>query len=350
MVIVKMKSLAARYYGPGDLRLEDVDIPTVEEGEVLVRVRRTGVCATDLRIFHVGSSAVRPPVVLGHEVTGEVVEVGAEVTQLKKNDKVGVIPDVYCGRCPQCRNGSENLCVNVRSLGYNIDGAYSEYLKLPKVFLEKDLIYKIPSAMSLEQAAITEPLACCFHGLRRSKVCVGKSTLIVGDGPIGLMHLMLAKLMGANVGMSGLIDRNLDLARSLGADFIINASKEKALDRVLAETTGQGADIVIVAVSSPPVIEQAISFASRSSVVVVFGGCPPRSTITMDPNIIHYGEVNITGSSGYTYDDYRKIIDLVADKRVTPERLITHTYSLSKIREAFDADIKGEAIKVMIQQ
>jgi L-iditol 2-dehydrogenase len=287
---------------------------------------------------------------LGHEVTGEVVEVGVGVTQLKINDQVGVMPDVYCGRCSQCRNGFENLCVNVKSLGYSLDGAYSEYLKLPKAFLERDLIYKIPSAVSMEEAALTEPLACCFHGLTRSKVGVGKTTLIVGDGPIGLMHLMLAKLMGGRVGMSGLIDRNLDLARSLGADFVINASKEKTRDRVLAETANQGADIVIVAVSSPPVVEQAIHFASKNSVVVVFGGCPPHSTMTIDPNIIHYDEVNLTGSSGYTYDDYRKTIRIIADKRVRPEKLITHSYPLSEIREAFDADIKGEAIKVMIRQ
>ena len=343
-----MKSLAARYYGPKDLRLETIDIPTVQEGEVLIRVRRVGVCATDLRIYQVGSSAVRPPVVLGHEVAGEVVEVGDDATQLKKHDRVCVIPDVYCGRCPQCKSGSENLCVNVMSLGYNLNGAYSEYLKLPSIFMEKGLVCKIPPQMSFEEAALIEPLACCFHGLTRSGVGVGKTTLVVGDGPIGLMHVLLAKLMGSTVGVAGLIERNLALATSLGADFVINASKEDTANRIDQETAARGVNVIMIAVSLPQVIQQAIHLSSKKSAVVIFGGCPPHSTINVDTNLIHYGEVSVTGSSGYTYSEYKIVFDSVARKQIGLEKLVTHHFKLSEIMEAFNADIRGEAIKAIV--
>lgn len=344
-----MKSLAARYLGLNQMRLETVEINEPQGRELIVRVRRTGVCATDLRIFLVGSSSVKPPVTLGHELSGEIASVGDQVTEFKPGDRVCVAPDLYCGECVPCRSGAENICENVLTLGYNLDGGYSEYLKIPREFLDKQLVYKLPDRMTYEEGALVEPLACCYHGLIRAHVGSEARVLVVGDGPIGMMHLLLAKLLGSRVGMSGLIDRNLRLAESLGADFTVNATTDPK-QKVLAETGGRGADMVVVAVSSPTVIEQAMSFVSKRGVLIIFGGCSPSSKISIDPNQVHYGEVTISGSASYTYTDYRKCFNIVEERQVRLESIITDRYSLQQIDSAFHAEARGETIKTMIVQ
>jgi len=331
------------------MRLETVEIGAPQSKELVMRVRQTGVCATDMRTFQAGSSTVKPPVVLGHEVSGEIAAAGDEVTELKVGDRVSVAPNVYCGQCVQCRSGSDNMCENISTLGYNIDGGYSEYLRLPRVFLEKRLVYKLPDQISLEEAALVEPLSCCYRGLRRAHVDAGKTVLVVGDGPIGMMHLLLAKSFGSKTGMSGLIDRNLRLADSLGADFTIDASKDATL-RVKNETGERGADVVIVAVSSPSVIEEAMTFVSKRGTLIIFGGCAAGSRISVDPNQIHYGEVTISGSTSYSYADYQECFKIVAEHRIRLEPIITNRYPLEQIEAAFEAELKGQTVKTMIVQ
>lgn len=318
--------------------------------EIMIRVKRTGVCATDLRIFSVGSSSVKPPVILGHEIAGEIVEIGSSVKNLKKGDKVCVAPDIYCGQCPSCISGAENLCDKISSLGYTLDGGYSEYLKLSSVFAEKNLVHHLPDDLPLEEGALTEPLACCLHGIKRAKVGSGQTILVVGDGPIGLMHVMLAKKMGSTVGVSGLLGRNLRLASDLGADFTINASSEDPYSKLNEYTEGGMANAVIVAVSSPSVIEQSVRVGRKNSVVLVFGGCPVGSRINLDPNTIHYGELTITGSSGYMYSEFNEALEIVKGRQLSLNKLITHHFRLDEIITAFNADLTGEAIKVMITQ
>jgi L-iditol 2-dehydrogenase len=344
-----MESLAARYFGVNQMHLETVEIAAPQSRELVIRVRRTGVCATDLRIFQAGSSAVKPPVTLGHEISGEIAEVGDNVSEFEIGDKVCVVPDIYCGQCVQCYSGSENICENVSTLGYSLDGGYSEYLRLPGVFLDKHLVYKLPEQMSLEDGALVEPLACCYHGLQRARVDSEKTVLVVGDGPIGMMHLILAKLFGSRAGMSGLVDRNLRLAETLGADFTVDASTDPTR-KVKEETERRGADVVIVAVSSPSVIEQAMSFVSKRGSAIIFGGCTPGSKISVDPNQIHYGEVTLSGSASYTYADYQNCFEIVARHRVKLDPIITNRYPLEQIDAAFDAEIKGQTIKTMIVQ
>ena len=215
--------------------------------------------------------------------------------------------------------------------------------------MDKNLVYKLPEQMSLEDGALVEPLACCYHGLRRAHVDAEKTVLVVGDGPIGMMHLMLAKLFGSRAGMSGLVDRNLRLAETLGADFTVDASTDPTR-KVKEETELRGVDVVVVAVSSPSVIEQAMTFVSKRGCAIIFGGCAPGSQISIDPNQIHYGEVTLSGSASYTYADYQNCFDIVSQDRVRLDPIITNRYSLEQIDAAFDAEIKGRSIKTMIVQ
>jgi L-iditol 2-dehydrogenase len=319
-----------------------------ESGEMIVRVRQAGVCASDVRAFQVGSSSLRPPIVLGHEISGEVAALGRGVTEFQVGDRVCVDPDVYCGKCQQCRTGSENLCDDRIILGYDLNGGFSEYVRIPRAFLDRRLVYKLPSSMTLEEAALVEPLSCCFHGLLRSGVCIGRTVVVVGDGPIGLMHLILAKAMGARVGLSGLIDRNLALAKRLGADFVVNATTSP-LEKIRRETNSCGADNVIVAVGLPSVIEHAIEFSAKRGVVTIFGGCAPNSIISVNPNRIHYEEVTLTGSSGHTNLDYRTCFQILAGARVKLGEIITHRFSVREITKAFEVDIQQQSIKTLIQ-
>lgn len=336
---------AVVFYGPKSLKLKEKEIPKIVDDEVLVKVRSIGICGSDLRIYNFGSSSVKPPIIIGHEFAGDVVIVGKNVNSVHEGDRVNVTADCFCGNCRMCISGYENLCEKPLSFGYNVDGAYAEYIKIPARFIDRNLIFKLPSDLPYDEAALVEPLACVLEGDIKASISLGKKVAIIGAGPIGLMHVMISRLLGASsVTLMGKHEKRLKLGKKLGADTTLNISYEGP-----SKVGAEDFDVVIVAVSNTKAIEQGIGLASRKSVVEIFGGVPKGYSVSFDPNIVHYKEVSIIGSYGYKISTYNLAFKLVSSNKVRLEKLITHKFGLKDYMKALKTAMNHEeSVKVIL--
>jgi len=338
---------AAVYYGPEDVRIEEVETPRIGEDEVLVRVRVCGVCGTDVKTILRGHPMIKPPAVLGHEMAGDIINAGKNVTKLRVGDRVVVAPYVPCGACYYCLQGQYTLCSRIFE-EKPIPGGFAEMVKVPPHIVETGTL-EIPPDVSYERAVFTEPLACCLHGIERCKVKVGDLVAVIGDGPIGLMHLQLARAMGADeVIVSGQSDHRLRVASKLGASVVVNETVEDPVGRVMEETSNRGADVVIVAVGSLTAANQGLRLARRGGVVNLFGGFPAESRLRLDPNLVHYSELTVTGTFGFSHVDFAKALQLIGRGKVNVDELITHRFSLDNILEAVSTSAERKGLKVLL--
>jgi L-iditol 2-dehydrogenase len=325
---------AALLYGVKDLRIEDVELPKLEAGEVLVKVRAATTCGTDLKIFQRGyvERVIKLPTIFGHEWAGDVVEVSKGLDWPKKGMRVRAGNSAPCLHCTMCQKGEYNLCENMIWLW----GAYAEYIKVPArmVFVNTQ---EIPAEVSYEEAAITEPLACVLHGAEEARVKLGDTVAIIGAGPIGLLHLLTVRKMGAKkVVMIDLVDERLSFAEKLGADETINSRAEEAAGKVRQLTGGYGADVVIEAIGLPATWEQALRLVRKGGTVLEFGGCPPGTEIRVNTEMLHYGELNVLGAFHATPLHFRKALDMIASRTVDVRPLVTKRMKLEEIKQAFE--------------
>jgi L-iditol 2-dehydrogenase len=338
---------AAMLYGVKDLKIEEIPKPKVAAGEVLVKVKAATTCGTDLKIFQRGyvEKVITLPTIFGHEWAGEVVEVGEDLEWPVKGMRVRAGNSAPCLRCAMCQKGKYNLCENMIWLW----GAYAEYIKVPARMVLVNM-QEIPRHVSFEEAAITEPLACVLHGVEEAHVKLGDTVAIVGAGPIGLLHLLTVKKMGAEkVLVIDLVEERLNVAEKLGADEAINAGKVDVAETVRKFTNGYGADVVIEAIGLSATWEQALRLVRKGGTVLEFGGCPPGTEIKVNAEMLHYGEVTVMGTFHTTPLHFRKALNLIASGTIDVKPLITRKMKLVNIREAFDilATSKSE-IKIAI--
>jgi L-iditol 2-dehydrogenase len=338
---------AAMLYGVKDLKIEEIPKPKVAAGEVLVKVKAATTCGTDLKIFQRGyvEKVITLPTIFGHEWAGEVVEVGEDLEWPVKGMRVRAGNSAPCLRCAMCQKGKYNLCENMIWLW----GAYAEYIKVPARMVLVNM-QEIPRHVSFEEAAITEPLACVLHGVEEAHVKLGDTVAIVGAGPIGLLHLLTVKKMGAEkVLVIDLVEERLNVAEKLGADEAINAGKVDVAETVRKFTNGYGADVVIEAIGLSATWEQALKLVRKGGTVLEFGGCPPGTEIKVNAEMLHYGEVTVMGAFHTTPLHFRKALNLIASGTIDVKPLITRKMKLVNIREAFDilATSKSE-IKIAI--
>jgi L-iditol 2-dehydrogenase len=325
---------AAMLYGVKDLRVEDVEVPKVEAGEVLVKVKAATTCGTDLKILQRGyvEKVIKLPTIFGHEWAGEVTEVGEGLDWPKKGMRVRAGNSAPCLHCTMCQKGKYNLCENMIWLW----GAYAEYIKVPARMVLVNM-QEIPQHVSYEEAAITEPLACVLHGVEEAKLKLGDSVAIIGAGPIGLLHLLAVKKMGVEKAiMIDLVDERLSFAKKLGADETINSGKENAVERVKQLTGGYGADVAIEAIGVPATWEQALKLARKGGTVLEFGGCPPGTEIKVSTEMLHYGELTVLGTFHTTPLHFRKALNLIASRTIDVRPLVTRKMKLEDINEAFE--------------
>jgi L-iditol 2-dehydrogenase len=325
---------AALLYGVKDLRIEDVELPKVEAGEVLVKVRAGMTCGTDLKIFQRGyvERVIKLPTIFGHEWAGDVVEVSKGLDWPEKGMRVRAGNSAPCLHCTMCQRGEYNLCENMIWLW----GAYAEYIKVPArmVFVN---MQEIPSEVAYEEAAITEPLACVLHGIEEARAKLGDTVAIIGAGPIGLLHLLTVRKMGAKrVVMIDLVDERLNFAEKLGADEIINGKTEDAVEKVRQLTGGYGADVAIEAIGLPATWEQALRLVRKGGTVLEFGGCPPGTEIKVNAETLHYGELTVLGAFHATPLHFRKALDMIASRTIDVRPLVTKRMKLEEIRQAFE--------------
>jgi L-iditol 2-dehydrogenase len=331
----------AVWYGKDDIRIEECPISKPNPGQVLVKVVYSGICGTDQHILagEMPLSMHRPPKVIGHEFTGEIAEIGADVSGLQKGMRVVAHPRGYCGECYFCRNAHENFCTHQAPW----QGAFAEY-----VLVKSKQVYVLPDEISFEEAAIVEPLAITVHVADRAEISSGQTVCIIGAGTIGLLMLQVAYYAGAaKVIISDPVEERLKLAQKLGADITVNPLKED-LPSVLREATGNlGVDSYIETAGLPFTIKQGISVLRNAGGILVIVGAPSASAnIEINPFEFYSREITVKGSffSPYCFD---RAIALL--KRVDVKSLITHKIPLINIREGFAALKRKEAIKVLLE-
>ncbi len=328
---------------PGTVEVKDIPTPNPAFGEVLVRVRAALTCGTDLKAFVRGHPMIPMPGVFGHEFSGVVEEAGTGVRGFKPGDEVMSVHTAPCHKCPYCAIKLYNLCENI--MHTKILGAFAEHIIIPQNILKQNVFHK-PPRLSFEEAAFLEPLACVVHGMRGLSIKKEDSVLIIGTGPIGLLHLLLAKVKGARVTISGLEPDRLETARQLGADNISLPSL--LVENIETATAGLGFDYVFECTGQIEVWENAVNYVRRGGTVILFGGCKPGSVVTYDTYRIHYDEITLKGIFHFTPADVKEAYKLLSSGVINVKTLISGIYPLEKIHEPFDKLSRGEGIKYAI--
>jgi len=345
---------ALRFYAPEDVRVEDVPEPECGPDEVKIRVRNCSTCGTDVKILHNGHQNLTPPRITGHEVAGEIVEVGAQVAgDWKPGDRVQVIAAVPCGDCHECRKGWMAVCQNQTSVGYQYDGGFAEYMIVPRQVLKVDGMNRIPDGVGFDEASAAEPLACAINAQELLGIEPGDTVVVFGAGPIGCMHIRIARGVW-NCGPIYLVDVNAERLR-MSADAVvpdgtIDATEVDVVDKVMELTDGRGADVVITATAANVTQEQAIAMAARNGRISFFGGLPKTNpTITCDSNVVHYRQLHIHGANGSAPEHNKRALEYIASGQVPVKDLITRHIPLTDVMEAFRIVEQGEAIKVTVE-
>ncbi len=323
---------AAVLYGKEDVKIEQVPIPRVREGEVLIKVQVALTCGTDLKVYQRGYHArmIVPPALFGHELAGIVEAVGTGVRGFRKGQRVVALNSAPCQMCFYCSKHQENLC---EDLLFN-NGAYAEYIKIPRRIVETNML-AIPNPVSYEEAAMVEPLACVLRGLHETEVEIGDTVAVIGGGPIGLMFVQVAKLTGCNVISVVKRDSQVAAAKRLGADEVVQITQvHDPVDAVRALCDERrGADVVVEAVGRPEAWEQAIEMVRRGGTVNLFGGCAAGTRVQLDTNRLHYSEVTLKATFHHTPESVRKAFALICEKKIRSADYITGEAPLSRLQQ-----------------
>ena len=343
---------AARFHAPGDIRLEDVPEPEAGPGDVVIRVRNCSTCGTDVKISRHGHHHIVPPRTLGHEIAGEIAEVGAGVAGWSVGDRVQVIAAIPDGVCLDCRAGRFTVCPHQESMGYHHDGGFAPYCRVPAKVLAVDGLNRIPDGVGFAAASVSEPLACVINGQELARVGKGDDVVVLGAGPIGCLHVRMARANGAaRVFLVDVNPARLEQAALVARpDAAFGGGADDPLAGVLDLTDGRGVDVAITATAAGAAQEQALLMLARRGRLSLFGGLPKdRPTITLDSNLVHYRELTLVGANGSSPAHNARALELIATGVVPVDDLITHRLPLDAVVEGIDIVARGEAIKVTIE-
>ncbi|MHA1385362.1 MAG: alcohol dehydrogenase catalytic domain-containing protein [Candidatus Helarchaeota archaeon] len=336
---------AAFYYDIGDFRVEEFSLPKLGPEEALVKVNSCGICGTDVhKAIH---KTVKTPIVLGHEVSGEIIELGERVKNFKVGDKVALAHHAGCGVCHYCRKGHHSLCDQY--LKTNLDpGGFSTHVSVPAPNVRNTMLH-IPEGLSFNEAAFMEPLACCLRGYKKTRFEAGDSVFIYGVGPIGLLFVQLARAFNASeIICSDLMNYRLNYAKDFGATHIINPSKENAVDSVMKITQSKGIDLVIVTVGNVKVYEESTKLLGRGGDILFFAE-NLKGTFPLDPNIIYKKEACFVGSYSSSPYEYEVGLGMIKNGYLNVKHLITHNFKLEDLNNAINlAKNPEKSLKIMI--
>jgi L-iditol 2-dehydrogenase len=363
---------AAVFYGPNKIVSEEVDwnyhFQATEEA-ILLKVNACAVCGYDVRVVRNGHQKVTPPVILGHEICGEIEEdvmIGSTSPErstetIKAGSRVAISPIIPCLECIYCDNKHYNLCSNIREIGSSVNGGFAEYVRIPKNILQAGGLVPVPDSLGSEEAALLEPLACCLNGFWHiGPVSEEDNVVIIGDGPIGLLHMLLSRnLYHARTAVVGKIPQRLQKARYMGADLttmVVNYEDSgvgnvdaSSVTNILDFTDGIGANIVIIATSDPIAFDFALKVASKNSRINIFSGMK-GSNISLDPNWLHYNQISITGSFSSTASTLQEAVRLSGNREIDLSKLISRSYSLTDIKEAILTTEKCLELRAVIDE
>jgi L-iditol 2-dehydrogenase len=348
---------AAIWNGPGSMAVGSAPDALCPEDGVLLHVLACGVCGTDVRSFYNGDRRIEPPWVLGHEISGQIVEIGpraeAEVAAsgIALGDVVHCISTLWCGRCRMCRGGAENLCLNGELMGFDHPGAYADRVAIPNIALKN--LFRIPAGLSPAHATFADPLSDVICGHKDIAIGLDDAVVVIGAGPVGTAHAALARLQGASkVLMLERTARRLELARGILGDErvgYIDSSGEDGIAAVMRETAGFGADVVIVACSSDVAQVEAMDMAAPRGRVLFFGGLPKGTThIEFPSNVLHYREVQVHGSYASRHRDQVRALDMLAANAGGIRSVVSDVIGLDETPDAFPRIRLGDVLKVVV--
>ena len=343
--MIKMR--AALFYGPRDVRLENVDVPRAAAGEVIVKVEVALTCGTDLKTFQRGHPVLlkRFPSPFGHEFAGTVLEVGVGVDGFRPGMRVVAANSAPCHECFYCQVGETNLCENLDLL----NGAYAEQIKIPPGIVRQNLL-PMPDHLSCKEASFCEPLACVLHGLDAVRLRTGDHVAILGAGSIGLLLVQVCKQAGAHVTLISRSANKTELARTLGADVVLDLETVRSHEKTIHEVTthGQGVELAIEAVGRPELWELAVGLTRKGGQALLFGGCESGTSVTLATKALHYGERTVIGVFHHTPNAIRRALDLIASRQLQLDPLITDELPLAELGSAFQRMESNRALKMAI--
>lgn len=339
---------AARLYKPGKLQVDEVPDPAPGSGEVLLRIGAGQVCGTDIRMYKQGAkpTSTERPLTLGHEIAGIVQEIGSGVEAYTPGMRVAVAPNFGCGVCDTCVSGNTQACPDSQALGVTLDGGFAEYMVVPAPAVRQGNISAIPDHVSLQEAALVEPLSCVYNAFERNRMEPGQIVLIIGAGPIGLMHAKLYLMAGAGaVIVNDLNAARLETCKSIEPD-LVTTGPDDLRSTLEAVSRGRGADIVVTAAPAPATHQMAIELVASGGIVSLFGGLPKSSEVVpINTNAIHYKQIWVTGTTRQSLRQYRKTLELIERGLVNLDGLMTKAVSLGNIDEVFQDTLNGRGLK-----
>ncbi len=343
--------LAARLYGPMDLRLDEVKKPQINQDEILLKITSAAVCGTDIRMYKNGYAGVdaEHPRILGHEFGGVIEQVGSNVPFYKEGMNVALAPNIGCGTCDRCVNGDFHLCDDFQAFGVTMDGAFAEYVKVPANAIRQGNLSLVPEGVDSEEVALNEPLSCAYNGFLKCDIHSGDYVLIVGAGPIGIMHAMLAKMGGAaKVIMNDISKERLDECSAMIPGLITyHGSDLKGF--IHGQTRGRGLDVAITACPVPEVQAAVIEMMGLWGRVNFFGGLPKsREIVPINTNLIHYKQLNVTGTTRANVVHFRKTLGFIADGLLDVKKMVTARFPLKDIGKAFEYAAQAKGFKNVI--
>jgi L-iditol 2-dehydrogenase len=343
--------LAFVYEGVGNLGLKEVPEPKVKKDTGVIKVEAASICGTDVRAFRFGSSKIKAPRIIGHEAVGTFVEVGKDVTEFKIGDRVQIAPALGCGTCYYCRNGYTNLCDDLKTIGFDFDGTFAEYMEIPREAFVQDHLTRVPESLLPMEAVLAEPIACIVNAQSYLNIASGDTVAVFGSGFIGTMHAALALRKGAEkVFMIEINEDRIKMAKSVVPELIIiNSKKEPLRDAIAAGTGNRGVDVAITACSVGPAQVDAMDIVAKRGRVSLFGGLPTETRGFIDSNIIHYKEVSVHGAHASTVAQNREVLAMIADGSLSVKAYTNNPFPLAEILNAFEALNKEEIVKAILQ-
>jgi L-iditol 2-dehydrogenase len=341
---------AVVYHGPRDVRCEAVPLPSCNADEIRVQVDACAVCGSDWKAYKSGNPRMRPPITMGHEFTGLIETVGANVCGFALGERVVMATSVSCGECLYCRRGWRNLCSDLRPMGFYYNGGMAEFVTVPARALRQGHVVKVPAGVKAIHAALSEPVSCCVNAAENCGIVKGDVVAVLGAGPMGILNACVAREYGAaKIILSELNPARLKQAEAFGFERLVNPATDDLAKTILAETGGYGADVLIVSAPAAHPQEQAMTLVRKRGTVCLFASLPAgNSMLNVDSRPIHYGELRVVGTSDSTAAHVERAVELIAGASLPVEKIASHVLNFNAVQQAFALMESGEALRVVL--